>query len=387
MMLLPLHLRGTISGLRPDLYKILKLEEALLQHFNPAKVLIDLRSGPAADLVSIASFGFAGVLDSFPRTCPSLHSLTNNAAVAGGDVVRIQRDGKINLLYRRGANANTLFVTERCNSRCVMCSQPPRADIDDWRIPELISLLPLIDRDLAVLGLTGGEPTLLGDGFIRLVEAAKGLLPATRLHVLTNGRTFADRRFVEAFDCVRGHVNWGIPLYGDVAHLHDHVVQAKGAFAETVHGLYNLAERRHRIEIRTVLHAHTLPRMEHLARFLYRNAPFAEHIALMGLEPMGFARSNMPLLHVDPDEVGRRIVGAVEFLHQVGMHVSIYNIPLCALPPVIRPFARKSISDWKNQYAESCDACVVKESCCGFFKSTTSEEREATARPLVEVAA
>jgi len=34
----------------------------------------------------------------------------------------------------------------------------------------------------------------------------------------------------------------GIPLYSDIDDEHDFVVQASGAFEETLHGLYNLAE-------------------------------------------------------------------------------------------------------------------------------------------------
>ena len=163
-----------------------------------------------------------------------------------------------------------------------MCSQPPREEDDSWRIGELINLLQLIDRDLPFLGITGGEPCLLGEGLVEVLRTAKRYLPNTVLHILTNGRLFADRAFARSFDQAAGQVVLGVPVYSDNATDHDYVVQADGAFNETLNGLHNLAERGHRIEIRCVLHRQTVHRLQELADFLYWNLPFAEHVALMG---------------------------------------------------------------------------------------------------------
>jgi His-Xaa-Ser system radical SAM maturase HxsC len=389
-MSMPLHLRCTNANLPSGLYKVLGIEEALLQQFRSESVLVDIRSGPEVELASLAAFGFAGiVVDDAIDDCPlpHIHSLSIDVAVAQGDAARVLADGRINVLYRRGANANTLFVTERCNSLCLMCSQPPREIDDRWRVAELVQLLPLIDPELAVLGVTGGEPTLLESDLVILLAKARKCLPLTRLHVLSNGRKFADRTFADMFDELRGHVIWAVPLYADIARIHDYIVQSDGAFTETMNGLHNLAERGHRIELRTVLHAQTLPRIERLAQYIYRNLPFVEHVALMGLEPMGLSRSNMPLLEINPAELSPRIAPAMSFLHQSGMQVSAYNIPLCALEPALRPFARKSISDWKNEYANACSSCSVKEDCCGFFRSTATKWRDGIAAPILEYAA
>jgi His-Xaa-Ser system radical SAM maturase HxsC len=268
-----------------------------------------------------------------------------------------------------------------------MCSQPPREIDDGWRVKELIDLLPLVDPELPVLGVTGGEPTLLGRELLTLLTAAKHVLPSTRLHVLTNGRGFADPDFADLFDDLRGHATWAIPLYADIAHVHDFVVQSEGAFDQTMHGLHNLGERGHSIEIRCVLHAQTVPRVRELARFVYRNLSFVKHIALMGLEPMGFARANMPLLAIEPADVSFRVAPAVGFLHQAGMNVSLYNLPLCSMERALQPFARKSISDWKNEYAPVCGSCLLQDECCGFFKSTSTEWRNRVAVPVLGSAA
>jgi hypothetical protein len=51
-----------------------------------------------------------------------------------------------------------------------------------------------------------------------------------------------------------------------------------------------------------------------------------------------------------------------------GMNVSIYNHQLCVLDRSLWPFAKKSISDWKNMYLDECASCGVLESCGGLFK-------------------
>ncbi|MFY0022484.1 hypothetical protein ABTQ05_21385, partial [Acinetobacter baumannii] len=33
------------------------------------------------------------------------------------------------------------------------------------------------------------------------------------------------------------------------------------------------------------------------------------------------------------------------------------------------PFARQSISDWKQEYMPECGGCIVKDRCGGFFSS------------------
>ena len=48
-----------------------------------------------------------------------------------GDVIRIEPEYKrIRTLFRKESHNNFILITERCNHRCLMCSQPPK-NIDD----------------------------------------------------------------------------------------------------------------------------------------------------------------------------------------------------------------------------------------------------------------
>jgi len=170
-----------------------------------------------------------------------------------------------------------------------------------------------------------------------------------------------------------GHPNLmlGIPLYSDDSRIHDHIVQARNAFDQTVLGLQQLARYGLRVEIRVVLHALSIPRLTHLAEFIYRNCTFVEHIALMGLEHIGYAPRNMDSLWIDPYDYQEELEKTVEFLSTRGLEISIYNLPLCVLRKSLWKYAKKSISDWKNSFLDECLNCEMRDSCGGFFKWST----------------
>ncbi|WP_211207062.1 hypothetical protein [Novosphingobium nitrogenifigens] len=162
-----------------------------------------------------------------------------------------------------------------------------------------------------------------------------------------------------------------IPVYADLAHVHDHAVQADGAFDETIHGILALKASRVRVEIRVVLQAQTVRRLPELAHFIARNLLFVDHVALMGLEPTGFARANMDSIWADPLDYADQLREAVRILSDAGLRTSIYNSQLCVLSPEVRPFARRSISDWKQTYLPECETCEVRSDCAGFFATVT----------------
>jgi His-Xaa-Ser system radical SAM maturase HxsC len=348
---------------------------------------VRLRLEDNVDEDALRELGFAAtVRPSAPsgrRALPTIHSLRHPEVVSSGDAIRVRpATGLVSVLFRRGANANSLFVTGQCNSRCLMCSQPPTSEDDSWLVAEILDLLPLIDPDVDVLGVTGGEPTLLGPALGELIRRCAATLPSTGLHVLTNGRNFADATLADSVSDGAGRVVWAIPLYADVASRHDFVVQAEGAFEATLNGIYNLTERGHAIEIRFVVHAQTVQRMEHLAEFIYRNMPFVGHVALMGLEPMGYAKANRNVLWVDPIDYAPALARTALYLRDRGIRTSIYNIPLCVLPSETWSLARQSISDWKNVYDPACEACGARSRCCGFFASYGPAWRSRGIRPL-----
>ena len=289
------------------------------------------------------------------------------------DIVRVDpRRGDIRVLYRRHSPNNHFLVTERCNSKCLMCSQPPRDVQDGFLADEVLQLIPLISPHTEMIGFTGGEITLLHDRFLDLLTAARNYLPRTRVFCLTNGRLLAYLQYAERIAAVE-HPNLilCVPLYSDIDSIHDFVVQAQGAFDESVRGILNLGRVGVPVEVRVVVHQQTYRRLPQLAEFITRNLPFVTHVALMGLEMTGFTKANLRALWVDPADYQQELSEAVETLRWAGLDVSIYNHQLCLLPRSLWQYAKKSISDWKNEYMPQCQECSVRGSCGGFFASAS----------------
>ena len=322
--------------------------------------------------------GYAGVFS--PReiqeqdapNAPQVVGCSNLEYVRDGDVLLLLPSGTVTVLYRKSSPYNAILTTERCNSLCLMCSQPPKTIDDSYRVQQILRLIDLIDPGCKEIGITGGEPSLLGEDFLAIIRKLKLSLPNTSVHVLSNGRLFKNRGFAERLGAIRyPDLMLGIPLYSDIDCQHDFVVQAKGAFDETLLGLYNLAACEVPLEIRVVVHRQTYRRLPELAEFIYRNLPFAAHVALMGMEMFGYVHLNLGTLWIDPVEYSAELEEATLNLALHGMNVSVYNHQLCTIPQSVWPFAKKSISDWKNVYLDVCNSCGVREFCGGFFQSAT----------------
>lgn len=285
------------------------------------------------------------------------------------DIIRL--DGQaIRVLFRANSGHNSLLVTEQCNHYCLMCSQPPKNVDDSWILNELEALIPLIPRDTPEVGFSGGEPTLAKDRFINLIRMMKSYLPRTVVHVLSNGRAFADEHFSQQYaELDHPDLMVGIPLYSDDPSLHDYIVQAPGAFQETVQGILNLKRLGQKVEIRIVLHKQSISRLPQLCEYIARNLLFVDHVTLMGLEMIGFTRANLDELWIDPVDYRDILSEAVAILAAYRMNVSVYNHPLCIVNNDVLPYYRKSISDWKNEYVPECEGCVRKSECGGFFSS------------------
>jgi His-Xaa-Ser system radical SAM maturase HxsC len=288
-----------------------------------------------------------------------------------GDIMRVGwKNGDVETLYQMGARHHTFLLTERCNHYCLMCSQPPRNVQDGWIVDDMIAAIPLIDPTTPEILFTGGEPTLLGDNLIELTRRAGCFLPTTGLHILTNGRSFIDDAYAARFASVKHHdLMFGIPIYSDLSDRHDYIVQADGAFDETIRGILNLKRHGLRVEIRVVVHKQSYERLPQLARFIARNLTFVDQVVFMGLEMSGFTKANLEALWIDPLDYRDELAEAVHMLADSRIHTSIYNQQLCVTHSSLWPYARQSISDWKNEYMDECDGCAVQDICGGFFAS------------------
>jgi His-Xaa-Ser system radical SAM maturase HxsC len=291
---------------------------------------------------------------------------------ASGDIVRVDlARRRIRTLFRPASAHNSLFVTERCNNDCVMCCQPPKKGGDAELLRECFDVVRLAPRTTRQLGITGGEPTLLGGGLVELLRHCRACLPETALHLLSNARLFKYLTFAQAVaEVEHPDLMLGVPLNSCIANEHDFIVQARGAFDEAVRGILNLARCDLAIEIRVVVQRANVQRLPALARFIARNLPFVRQVALMGLELEGYARLNLHDVWADPVDYAGFLAEAVEELHAKRLRPLIFNHQLCTLPRALWPFAVQSISDHKNVHHPECGSCGARAECGGFFAAS-----------------
>jgi His-Xaa-Ser system radical SAM maturase HxsC len=292
-----------------------------------------------------------------------------------GDIILVPPDAhRVSVLWKNSAMHNGLLLTEQCDNYCLMCSQPPKDRDDSWLFDRAAKVITLLPGTARALSLTGGEPTLHADALIGLLSHCKQVAPGLSVHLLSNGRRFADPEFARRYAAVGlSDIMAGIPVYAPEPGLHDFIVQADGAFDQTIHGILNLASLGQAVEIRVVIQKHTIPVLAGLATFIARNLPFVAQVALMGLEMTGLARPNSALVWADPADYQRELVEATGILTTAGIPTRIYNHQLCVLDRNLWPYAVRSISDWKNDYLDICRSCSVRDACGGVF--TTSGNR------------
>lgn len=296
-----------------------------------------------------------------------------------GDVITVSEKGRIHRNFRVSSKNNAFLVTEACNNYCIMCPQPPKPvkentpGLQAEKINRVLNLLSPEEYP-DTLCLTGGEPTMLGGELVDIVGNIAGKMPYTLIHLLTNGRSFYYQDYVKQLSrAANGNLLVGVPLFAHVAEIHDYVVQQKGAFEQTVAGLLHCYKYGIPVELRVVLHKQTIPYLVQLAEFITRNLFFVKHVALMGMENMGFAKLNRGELYIDPVNYKSELSQAVEILNLYGIDTRIFNLPLCVVNDDVHDNCTQSISDFKNIYYPACDDCTKKEKCCGFFSSSTEK--------------
>ena len=309
------------------------------------------------------------------KACSVTVQSENIADFHDGDVVLINPNGEIIFLYEKTSLHNAILATERCNHRCIMCPQPPIAQEKD-KTDFNIQLISLFDKSTKEVGITGGEPTLIGDNLFKIIKHIQKVLPGAAISLLSNGVKFADKSFaLKLAQCRHHDLQIDIPLFSDIAEEHNAVVGAK-TFYKTVQGLYNLALFRQKIGLRVVIHKKTYKRLPQFADYIYHNFPFVSQVAFIQMETTGLAKENISDLWIDPYDYNEELRQAVLLLADRGMNPYIYNAQLCVLPEDVRKYAMQSISDWKDIYLPECENCSLKGQCGGFFESNRDHHSE-----------
>ena len=294
------------------------------------------------------------------------------------DVVEIIDNKVIRVLYRDDSEDNAIVVTNQCNSNCIMCpdSDVVRNTKENPDIKKLLEQVKCIPDDTSHITITGGEPGLLRENLLKLLEECKIDLPNTEFLLLTNGRIFADKNFTEKIKkVIPENIRVAIPIYADNEKLHDGITRAKGSFKQAVLGIKRLIENNIDVEIRIVVLKKNYQYLEDIAKFIVQEFPEAKIVNIMALEMTGNAYKNREQVWINFTDVKEYLYKACITIIKAGIIVNLYNFPLCNLDERLYSIAHKSITDYKIRYKEQCEECLAKENCGGFFNSTIKKNK------------
>lgn len=320
------------------------------------------------------------IFDKLLKLHHSVILIDNFAPLDEGDIVFLQSPtaSRLSIVYQVRSSHNVLFLTGECNSMCIMCPQPPKKDeINYYTIAE--KTIEMVDKPPQYITISGGEPTLLGDKLIDILNLLYSKWTTVEsIQLLTNARLLMNAAYTEKLIKAAEEgkkLVIGVPLHSDISDVHDVITQRKGSFAQTIRGLYNLSLYKNlSIEIRIVAQKANISRLKDIILFVGRYLTFISHVTIMQMEPEGFAREHWNDLWVDPIEYQNELIAAVEMAEMIDIPVRLYNYQQCILPEGIRKYTYQSISDWKNIYNSKCKMCPKKEYCTGFFKSQDTDK-------------
>jgi His-Xaa-Ser system radical SAM maturase HxsC len=297
----------------------------------------------------------------------SLRVHTENPDSLDGDVVLIVPGrGTLHRLIRSSSKHNTLLVTEQCDQKCIMCSQPPKPYHTDM-FDSFLQAVKLAPKN-ATIGVSGGEPLLHKERLFGFLKSAQLARPDIQFHVLTNGQHLepSDEVVLQALDLKR--IVWGVPIYSANREIHDTIVAKPGAFDAVERNLALLGRVGAAIELRTVVLTSNIDELENLANHISRHQSYAQVWAIMQLENIGYARMNWDKEFCDTSVDFEGVAKAIDIVAGRGLATLLYNFPLCTVPDAYRRYCVSSISDWKQKFLAECADCSLRSTCTGFFE-------------------
>ncbi len=304
----------------------------------------------------------------------NIYDLETNEDVMlfANDVIEKNID-KIRVLHRGDEEHVTLFLTNKCNSNCIMCpdSEGLRKRENDINIERVYEFIDVLPENIFTFDITGGEPTLLRQDLYFLIYRIFCRFPEASLMLITNGRAFYDKNYALSFKKLTGrNFRVEIPLHSHRPEMHDYIAGMKGSFEQTYAGLRNLCGAGIKSVIRVVVSRLNVDYLKEISKFVHEEFPQITYINFMGMEVMGNAYKNKDEVWVEYDDIKYKLQDTLKFCLSVGINPQLYNFPLCMFEEKYWSFYRRSITPSKVKYLHECEMCTLKNSCGGFFNST-----------------
>jgi radical SAM protein with 4Fe4S-binding SPASM domain len=158
-----------------------------------------------------------------------------------------------------------LALTYRCNNNCAHCYNARERNYPELKTHDWFEILDILwEVGIPHIVFTGGEPTLRHDLPDLIAHAQKN---GQITGVNTNGRRLKDQAYIkELVDAGLDHVQ--VTLESHNPQIHDRMVCAPGAWADTVAGIKNALQTRLFVMTNTTLLKENSPDLEQTLAFL-----------------------------------------------------------------------------------------------------------------------
>ncbi|MDD4931124.1 MAG: radical SAM protein [Candidatus Colwellbacteria bacterium] len=265
-------------------------------------------------------------------------------------------------------------VWNRCNNRCVMCTNPEGfGDVSlsgpysyEGVLSRVLRIKDIPDSAAEAICLTGGEPTSHPE-FLRLVSTIKRELPNNQLILATNGRMFAYEEFARKYLAI-GSSKIEIPIHGSEARLHDAITCVKGSFEQTIQGIENILKYmsfEHELEIRLVLTKINLHDTRAILDLVKESFPRITRVVVIFPEFEGMCAKNMEVVGLKYSDVKEEMTGLISEWKESFDGLSLYHFPLCSLPVGLWGYAWRTLRGNEIMFPEQCNGCRFKKYCLG----------------------
>lgn len=276
---------------------------------------------------------------------------------------------------------SVICVWNKCNSRCLMCTNPTgfreKDSFKDYGLEVLkkrIKNLEIFDEQKKLIDdkiiLTGGEPTIHPD-FFELIKFIRKEFPQDLIIELdTNGRRFYYPSFTRQLLSF-GNINLLISLHGYDAKTHDAVTRVPGSFYQTTTGIKNIIRCTNlglkELEIRVILTKLTYKCIERILAFIKNSFPEITRVVIIFMEMEGQAGKNVKVVGIRYKDVKKTINRIKKWISQF-KEMRFYHFPLCVIDPTLWKYTWRTEPKYEVTFLDSCQQCLYKKYCLGIHK-------------------
>ena len=260
-------------------------------------------------------------------------------------------------------------ITFECNNNCISCIY----DMDKMSFPtpnaeEIKKVIDSISPE-GILCMTGGEPTIRKE-FLSFLKYAKKRNPNMNIFVVTNGRMFYYKKFVEKTVSVGlRNLRIGIAIYGHNEKVHDSITRISGSFKQTVKGAENLISKGIPVELRVIVNRMNYKNLENISNYITEKLSGTSRVVFINMKYTGNAYKNRKLVFVNYKDLVPYAERAADSLMKKNIDVRFFHFPFCTIKKKYWKIA-KGVTKQKRElmFVKTCKKCKVKEECPMIWK-------------------